>query len=68
LQHEKELNIIDKFHHKVLQKYTNTEYEKLFVSIYDQCTFFDEVEKAKLVNFYNEENQRLLEILDKYGK
>ncbi|CAD8104051.1 unnamed protein product [Paramecium primaurelia] len=69
LESKKEINFIDKYHVKVLQKYSNEDYEKLFMTVYDQCSkFCDEHEKAKLHGFYTAQNQRLLEILDKYGQ
>ena len=53
LENKKEINFIDRYHVKVLQKYSNEDYEKLFMTVYDQCSkFFDEHEKAKLHRFY----------------
>ncbi|CAD8074421.1 unnamed protein product [Paramecium primaurelia] len=57
LENKKEINFIDKYHVKVLQKYSNEDYEKLFMTVYDQCgKFCDEHKKAKLHGYYTVQN------------
>lgn len=36
--------------------------------VIESCNYFDEADKNKIIDFYNQGNQRLLEILDKYGQ
>ncbi|KAM3129464.1 hypothetical protein pb186bvf_018456 [Paramecium bursaria] len=67
LQQFKE-QFIDRFHTKKLQKYSNSDYDKMFKSVLEKCVYLDEVEKNKMIDFYNQGNQRVQEILDKYGK
>jgi hypothetical protein len=35
MENKKEINFIDKYHVKVLQKYSDEDYEKMFMAVYD---------------------------------